>query len=341
MKANLVRVPVSILLDYELTASAKLVWLVLQLDADMNASSLLSPTRLASRTGLSRPTVRRALTQLTALGWYTPPSPHHKATVRQPSGVQVVIPGELLANGSLHAQTRILYGVLQATPDYRNYRGQFRYSSLSAQTHQSPNTMRRCIRELAATDWLTIDQTNRTAPIVFSICNPVATKHEAMVNAARVRLHKAQYRGEALMREYLSLIVDSEQFQDNASPGFLVNPLTKELLQLDRFYPDKIAFEFNGPQHYGPTERYSAEDVAKQQVRDYIKIGICVTKRIPLVIIHAEDLNLQTMQQKIGHLLPLRDLGDQAPLINYLERKSMQYCKAAKRGWQSRASATR
>lgn len=59
------------------------------------------------------------------------------------------------------------------------------------------------------------------------------------------------------MREYLSLMIDSGEFEDNAAPGFLVNPLTDERLQFDRFYPPGVAFEFNGPQHYGATSTKS------------------------------------------------------------------------------------
>src|SRR5690606_12471297 len=110
------------------------------------------------------------------------------------------------------------------------------------------------------------------------------------------------------MREYLSLLIDSDEYEDNAAPGFLVNPLTEERLQLDRYYPPGVAFEFNGPQHYGPTEHYTAEEAVKQRVRDLIKAGICAGRGIQLKIVHAEDLSLSKMKKIVGHLLPLRDL---------------------------------
>jgi hypothetical protein len=35
------------------------------------------------------------------------------------------------------------------------------------------------------------------------------------------------------MREYLSLLVDSTLFEDDAAPGYLINPLTDQLMEFD------------------------------------------------------------------------------------------------------------
>src|SRR5690606_2563656 len=123
--------------------------------------------------------------------------------------------------------------------------------------------------------WLATTQASQQAPIRFTLINPAET--EARRELARVerRLAKEKFKGEGLMRALLSLLVDLDVFEDNASPGFLVNPLTDERLQFDRFYPPSVAFEFNGPQHYGETELYSAEHAREQRARDLIKIGIC------------------------------------------------------------------
>jgi hypothetical protein len=65
-----VRVPISLLLTSQLRATDKVVWLALTLDAELGQRARLSPTRLAARTGLSRPTVRKATAKLTTEGWY-------------------------------------------------------------------------------------------------------------------------------------------------------------------------------------------------------------------------------------------------------------------------------
>lgn len=70
MKTREVRVPDTLLVAYELAAPAKVIWMCLYLDAQLEPRLLLSPTRLAKITGLSRMTVRKVLAQLFATGWY-------------------------------------------------------------------------------------------------------------------------------------------------------------------------------------------------------------------------------------------------------------------------------
>lgn len=94
----------------------------------------------------------------------------------------------------------------------------------------------------------------------------------------------------------------------------------------------QVAFEFNGPQHYGPTARYSSpHEAARQQARDYIKIGVCVTRGIHLVTVRPADLSLAGMQRKVADRLPLRDLSGHGELIAYLERVSRGRRKASGR----------
>ncbi len=133
------------------------------------------------------------------------------------------------------------------------------------------------------------------------------------------------------MREYLSLLINSDEFEDDAAPGWLVNPRTLERLQLDRFYPPRVAFEYNGPQHYRATGKFSADEVVGQRERDLIKLGLCVTRGITLVTIHPEDLTLRGMKQAVGSLLPLRDLTGSDLLIDYLETESRRYRRIASR----------
>jgi hypothetical protein len=47
------------------------------------------------------------------------------------------------------------------------------------------------------------------------------------------------------------------------------------------------------------------------------------------VIIHAVDLSLQGMTDKIGHSMPLRNLSGHEPLIDLLEDASLKYFAAA------------
>lgn len=46
-----------------------------------------------------------------------------------------------------------------------------------------------------------------------------------------------------------------------------------------------------------------------------------------------EDLSLQKMTNKIGQILPQRDLAEDQPLIRLLEEASLTYCASAGAGW--------
>jgi hypothetical protein len=122
------------------------------------------------------------------------------------------------------------------------------------------------------------------------------------------------------MKELLSLLVDSNEFEDNARPGFLINPKTGERLELDRYYTNVAAFEYNGASHFGTTEQ-----ATDQQTRDLVKVGICALRQIPVVIIHSEDLSVAGMRAKVGRLLPPRDLAGHEPLVEFLEQKARRY----------------
>jgi hypothetical protein len=343
MSTNAVSAPVSLLRDLELSASAKLIWLLLQ--RHPGGGPLRLPV-IAERSGLCRNTILKALANLQANGWY---APDVGAVNRAPKVARIAVPPELLIDRRVGVQGRILYALLQLMPHVRPPDGRFTYAALSQIAGVQARTVRCAIAELVSARWLRTAQENRLTPINFTLCNPTADRARAMLAGAKWRVKKATYKGEAIMREILTLLVDSEQFEDNATPGFLVNPLTKELLQLDRYYPLGVApgiapgaapgvapgaaagvgFEFNGPQHDGPTELFSAESAAEQQVRDVIKLGVCQRKGVTVVVVHSEDLSLEIMRQKVGQLLPLRDLTGHEHLIAFLEARGRRYRSAA------------
>lgn len=335
MQTTMVKVPGALLLDRQLTDSAKLLWMILQLAqrSDLPASS---PGLLGARSGLSQPTVRRGLVGLRSAGWL----PSNGGGSVGPDWA--FVPDGLLLDHRVGVQARLLYGSLQLTTACRANQGQCSYTELSGLTGVSLNTIKSAARELAHHGWLAISQRNRLSPVHFTLRNPVAERREGEVAGASRRLEASPFVGEALMREYLSLLIDSDEYDDNASPGYLVNPLTGEEMQFDRYYPPHVAFEYNGPQHYAPTDRYASEvDVRKQQARDYIKLGISSARGIQLVVVHAADLSLAAMRAKVEGLLPLRDLHGHAPLIGYLESVSRSYRrKARQERWSGRGRAS-
>ncbi len=91
---------------------------------------------------------------------------------------------------------------------------------------------------------------------------------------------------ESLAREFLKRIfgVDFSKVR----PVWLVNPETGKRLELDGYSKLlKIAFEYNGPQHYEYFERYhkSIQDYYDQLIRDEYKKKICEENDIILIII--------------------------------------------------------
>lgn len=296
--------------------------------------AVISVTEISAQTGLSRPTVRRALRELEEKGWF---EARHRAPGSSgqfsPHLQRVMLPEHLIGDAALHPAAKLLYGILmllaqQSGSSEKHY---VHSSGLQQLTGWSLKRVRHAVRTLAETGWIEVKQAHRLAPFHYEVVDPLKARSIAELERAKKRIGKAKFLGEALMREYLSLLIDCDVFEDDAAPGFLVNPVTNERLQFDRFYPPRVAFEFNGPQHYVPTEVYSAEQVAWQRARDFIKLGICATRGIVLCIIHPEDLSLNAMKEKVGTHLPLRDLRHEGPRIAYLESIARTYRRAARR----------
>lgn len=306
----MIQVPVSVLQGPDQAASTKVVWIALRLHP------AAGPAKLEVRTGLSRHTVLSGLSQVAGCN-------------PAPGGPRVKVPGALLAERSVGAQAKVLYGLLQATPGFRGQGGRFTYASLCSLTQLGRNTLKRAIAELVGARWVQVTQASRLSPIDFTLGSPEQARSLAEAAMAKRRLKRARFGGEAIMQEYLSLLIDSDQFTDNARPGFLLSPLTRERLELDRFYPPNVAFEFHGAQHDRATTRFSQEEADAQQLRDLIKAGICLYQSIHLTIIRAEDLSLQGMTKKIGQSMPLRTLAGHEPLIDLLTEASMSYRASA------------
>lgn len=324
MKADVVQAPASLLLDPELSATAKLVWMVWSL---LTACGPVNISLLAARSGLSRVPVRQSLAQLASAGWLSTASLNRAVAIdRSPSDARATITGDLLQSVRIGVQARVLFGILQVLPVCRNRTGQFTYPQLSGMAPLSLNTARRAVHELVGWGWLKVTQEHRTAPIQFALSNPVVAASEAEVVRVRKRLEAAPLLGKALMHEYLSLLIGSLEYWDSSRMGFLLDPFTEEPMELDRYYSKlEVAFEFDDPREYDALARRSAGAAAKHLAQTYIKLGICLTRNIRVVTVRPADLTLPAMQELIGELLPLRDLQGQEPLITFLEKESEKY----------------
>lgn len=312
-----IQVPVSLLLDRDLSPAAKVVWLAARVH-----SRPVPPTTLAAASGLTLATVRKSLARLETVGWYSPAA---GALERSP-GAKVSIPAGLVAERRVRPQAKLTYGLLQTMPTFRDKSGEFTYSALGVCAQISGVTVRQVIRELAETGWIQTRQANQLAPVWFTLRTPDLDRSAAELAQAMHRLEEAEYRGEEIMREFLSLLIDSDEYEDNARPGFLVNPLTNERMELDRYYPPVAAFEFNGPQHYRTTERFPSEQaLAMQQARDLMKEALCQRRGVRVVVINPPDLTYEKMKEKVGDLMPLRDLRGHEALLAFLDKAGKAY----------------
>lgn len=336
MRIHSLQVPVALLLSRELTPAAKAIWIAIRLDEVQRRKRSHSPAHLARRVGIARSTVYEGLAALTRTGWCVE---HRRRGSRKrqvktqlcpvSSGRCVRLPAELAESlRGMRPQALVCFGLLQALDGFKQGKGAFKWVQLKSVTGLDPRTLKRAVSELAAAGWLTIRQENRLAPVMFTLHHP----DMAWRRAAERRLQKHPHTGQALMQEFLNLIVDSFEFIEDGSTGFLVNPRTQHLMQFDRFYPlHRVAFEFNGRQHYEETEIFTKGQVSAQRERDRVKRAICAAKGITLVIVHADDLSLEGMRRKVPDVLPKRDLRGFSGTIRHLERVARRYRMAAAR----------
>lgn len=316
-----IRVPKQVMLHRGLNATAKLLWIILAMESP--TFTQIPPRRvLQARSGLSGPSVTKGLVDLKDAGLLRP------LPLGRGNHDWAALPQGLLLDRRLGPQAKLMYAFIQLLPDFFIQTVTTTYRDLCSLTDLSSNTVKDAIKHLSDLRWIASSQANRRRPLVLTLRQPEEVGRT--ISVARQRLDRAPFMGEALMREYLTLLVDSDEYDDDASPGFLINPYTGEEMQFDRYYPPYVAFEFNGPQHYGPTELYPNEEEArKQQGRDLIKRGICASRGINLIYIHPEDLSLEGMLRKVQGLLPVRSLDGQEELIAFLESRARPYRRKA------------
>lgn len=332
-----IEVPISLLLSEDLTPAAKLLWIRLRFDEMQRRRRSHSPRQLAKRTCLARSTIYEALRQAVATGWlvqcFDPAARRQRwktaCPVRDSRGVARIPVDLIRASHVLRPQAILLYGLLQAVPNFNGRTGTFKWAELRELTCLHLKTIKRAVRVLAEARWIAIQQEHRRAPIWFRLQHA----DQAYKEEVKRSLERAGFLGEALMRSFLSLITDTTECEDGARPEFLVNPASGERMELDRYYPvHRVAFEFNGKQHYVATGRFTKQEVIAQRKRDQLKRRICKEKNIDLVVVHAEDLSLTGMLRKVGALIPLRALRGFKETIRYLNRCGLRYQKAAASG---------
>lgn len=334
---RVVAVPLALLLTKDMTPAGKLLWIRLRFDESHRRRRSCRPDRLAKRTRLARSTVYEVLKRAVAKHWLVSgrdrntgkriwktvcPETNDRRTV----GIPVAL---IRASHIVRPQEILCYGYLQALTKPKKRTGEFKWADIRAMSGLDLRTIKRAIRRLAELGWISLVPKNRVSPIFFRLQDADEAYKEGVVR----RLDRADFTGEGLMREILSLISDSQECFDRVRPKFLVNSHSGELLELDRFYPvEKVAFEFNGTQHYVPTREYARKEVEAQRKRDAEKRRICKSRDITLVEVRAQDLSINRMLRIVRGLLPMRTLRGFRQTIRYINACCLGYRNAALNG---------
>lgn len=202
-------------------------------------------------------------------------------------------------------------------------------SELTRLSGLSRRAVRRHCEALAAAGWVTMVSKPGETKVLATM--PPATQ-EALALRLKEDRWAATHAGEFLMKAWLDLIVDSDNYVDNCRPAFLAHPVTGQLLEYDRYYREGVAFEYNGRQHYEVTAQYPNEaDLQSLQVRDHIKAALSQKNNIILVQVTEADLSLAGMRTKIPGILPSKEVDEDGPYVRMLARLSEEYASSCRR----------
>ncbi len=231
--------------------------------------------------------------------------------------VDTILPEILLKDVHISAAAKLVYAVIRIyTPSSQR--------ALAAITGANPKTVSRLCRQLIQHGWVHERKIGRRSIPVPSIPNVV---QEQMVDNLRTGFNAAKHKGEYISKAWLSILVATDDYVDNARPSFLKNPQTGEPLELDRWYPRlNVGFEYQGPQHFGPTKVYPGQDeFNKTRTRDLLKLALCKENGIDLIYVTVEDLTLTRMLQRLPKHLPVRYVAHTWPYIKEIEKLSESY----------------
>ena len=176
-----------------------------------------------------------------------------------------------------------------------------RFSELHKMFRLGFNTVKRGMVALQAGKWLYSRQENKHAPIriwtEFPLRKPLAV-FNAMVNDGEQAEHTQSADGKAdnrrqgtslaerLVLGALTLIVNSDYYDDHYTPKFFPDWGPDHQMHFDRLYHrEVVAIEYNGLQHYQATEWFDADVVAQQQWCDKFKSKICKINNVKLIVL--------------------------------------------------------
>lgn len=327
-----VNAPISILVSHELSPAAKVLLICLIADKEdaelFEESKLLAPATLSIRTGLSTSTIHTALKDLEEKGWYISPYSNSNGTIaiRPLPHPQVTIPGVLLSEKEVNALGKVVYGIVQAPPDFKHPNGVFSYYTLSEKLQVSIRKVQTAVTQLTQTGWLILDNDSRKDKVQFTLCKPRVLPDLNSFDVVKRCLNAQGVNGTTLMHHYISIIVDSDDGLLNAELNFLRNPFNDELMNYGIYFTKyAVAIDCAEPSEcYGLSPDYMPI-ISIEEAERAMKASISKKKGVTYIELALNELCYEKIVEKVQGYLPLRDVTKYQSSLDYLDKKRRAY----------------
>jgi len=336
MSSPMVTLPDGLVRTSKLPAKAKLLWCFLRL---MEAEHpVLSFKEVRQGTGLAQNSILKYLDLLLATGWlrYTRRRNQFTCkTVWRRGRPAFRLPMDLVCDREVPADAKLVWGTITKLSDG------FNYEQLRRHAGYTQDTLFRYLDILLRTGWLggVVSRSGRRKHYRVTARNPhqesrtrdVELFHRSMA-LARKRIGYSV--GQLLLGYMVSLLVDASILIENGHLWGLVNHRTGGRMLYDLLLPvNRVAVEFQGPQHDSPTELYPDEsEFRAQQARDALKRTLSQKLGIRLIEVKAQDLSFSRLAELLRLAgVPLKtDPRAAAPhMYALLEREAALYRAAA------------
>lgn len=288
----------------------------------------------------SATTVRRHVHQLERSGWLTfmrtrgRNVPEYHFPKQQTRSQLIKVPASLLLDANLTPFAKWFYAFLIAYCKHKQTHVATQSELLKTAGLAGDQALRGAIAQLQHTGWLRIRRHGRSTGSMYELLDPHWALREAIREDIAFDLMSRTYKGESLLKAMLDILVPFEPCEDNAQPKYLVNLSTGQLMEFDRWYPlARVAIEFNGPQHYEPTNAFpDPNNVLQQRQRDLLKLAHATQYKTHFVTITPPELTFPKLQEIFAGLLPMVPLQPEDPVVRFLAHYSRNYARKASRG---------
>lgn len=253
MHAKELPVPDSLWTNAALTEGAKLLWCYLRVAGPERKHFTFTELRRA--TGLSQNSLLKHLKELATNRWLIWSKGDLRSIVCDTTGrnesAALSLPADLLFDRRLSHRAKWVWGVI------RSLEGPFDHDLLRQKTGYAAKSLRKYLRQLCETGW--VSACERSAPFTPKAVNPLEIQRQAQLSELALRFEIARRQdgysvGQCLLACMVELIAAESMIVENAEVTGLENKQTGGRMHYDLLLPkQKVALEFHGPQHDGPS----------------------------------------------------------------------------------------